>query len=131
MTDVLDGCIRLADASLDRSPVDLDVWSIKCVFGDREEPHRASGFAQCILLPSKPRVGTRENDQLSSAARALVDFRLQQRKCRFVLSSCLRGVAERLASDRGEERLRVDGILGDNRLGFDGSQKRQRRFSPR
>src|SRR5712692_2081577 len=126
MTDVLDGCIRLADASLDRSPVELDVRSVPGVFGDWEEPHRASSFAQRILLPSKPRVGAREHDQLKSTARALVDFRLQQRKRRFVLSSCLRNVAERLVSDRGEKRPWVDGESAGNRLGLDGIEKRHR-----
>ncbi len=100
MANVLDCCIRLADTSLDRSAVDLDLRSKKCVLGDREEPHQASNFAQRILLPAKARVGAREQAQLTSAAltstaQVLLDFRFEQRKRRFVLCSCPRSVAER------------------------------------
>src|SRR5712692_8492059 len=131
MANVLDCCIRLADASLDRSAVDLDLRSKTCVLGDREEPHRASNFSQRILLPSKGRVGAREQAQLTSAAftskaQVLLDFRFEQRKRRFVLCYCPGSVAEHLVNDRVQKCLWADGIEGGDRFEFDGIEKGQR-----
>ncbi len=76
----------------------------------------------------KPSVGVREHGELTSAVRArvLLGFRLEQRKRRFVLSSCPRGVAKRLVSDIVEKRLGADGGGTGNRFEFDGIEKGQR-----
>src|SRR5712664_258156 len=46
VADALDGCILLAEASLDRGEARLDRGSKECVLGDREKLHRAPGLAQ-------------------------------------------------------------------------------------
>ena len=76
---MLEGRVRFADASLDPSLVGLDVGSQKGALGDGE-----------------PGADPRENDQLTSAARAvvLVDYRLDQRERSFVLPSCPRRITE-------------------------------------
>src|SRR5262249_20222008 len=131
MTDVLDGCVRLTDSSLDRGAGDFDITSNYRVLGSGKNFDGTPCFAQCILLPFKSRIGARQNGTLKSEIRDLVppvaslrvDFRLEQRKRCFILSSCPVGIAEGLVGDRVEEHLRKDCNYADDRIGLNGIEQ--------
>src|SRR6516165_3302377 len=57
MTDVLDGCVRLANVGLHHRALDLDISSSQMVLGNRKDFDSVPCFAQGILLSPKSRVG--------------------------------------------------------------------------
>jgi len=59
VTDVLDGCVRLANASLHRRAFDLDISSSLMVFGNRKDFDAVPRFTQGILFSTKSRVSVR------------------------------------------------------------------------
>src|SRR5262249_19421719 len=91
--------------SLDGSTVYFDMRPNMRIHGDREELDSPPRLTQRILLPPEPRICACKETTLPSAARILVDLRLEQRERRLVLPSRPRRVANCLVSDRVEERL--------------------------
>ena len=104
MADVLDGCVCLADSSLHRGPFDLNIGSIKRIFGNRQLLYCVPCFAQRILLASKSRVCAGQESALKNALWNFIDQRFKQRHCCLVLLSCPRGLIECLV-DAIDQRL--------------------------